>query len=339
MSIGSIMQQASLFPTEKRAKVMLAPTESMYWMCTSALQKFIRRGMEDQAVQAARVMYEFNVDGLKRRLLTVSLEDIGLGDWSTVVEVGDSLRPLGKRNKIWTAYEEATRLLSRAVKNRDADDGGNLIYEARAGKISLPKVPDEEELDWLNREWWPRPDENAFEWWTWAEDRAQEKGRRCFENVRWLRSFTSTLRNHPGLCAGLLIYRWDSENDALRPPVGVKVDPNIRSGMRYLDDEGFFPDMVMDGHTRAGKVVFGKLQKEFGLPQGSLHLHQFFSDGAKLDRWAHWTNDYRSFAAETFFPAGRVEEIQDQVGEKLYDLRRWAFKKIVLDPHFAELSK
>lgn len=114
----------------------------------SALQKSIRRGLEEQAVMFAYEMYisspEFE-EKMWKRLLTISVEDIGMGDPLASIVV-NNLYDI--RNKF--AYDDvdrplyfvhAIRYLCQCEKDRSSDLLKNICIKSYAmGR--LPQIPD-----------------------------------------------------------------------------------------------------------------------------------------------------------------------------------------------------
>ena len=114
----------------------------------STLQKSIRRNKVEEACQAAYELYitgPFFLDKLWRRLLTISVEDIGFGNLQAAVQVNT----LNEVRKTY-AYDDgdqpmyfihAIRLLCASTKDRSSDYLKNIIIkEAAMGKIM--EVPD-----------------------------------------------------------------------------------------------------------------------------------------------------------------------------------------------------
>jgi replication-associated recombination protein RarA len=114
----------------------------------SALQKSIRRGLEEEAVTFAYEMYitsEQFEEKLWRRLLAISVEDVGFGDSNAPVVINainqirknfpyaDGDRPL--------FFVHAIRYLAAAKKDRTSDNLKNIVkLESAHGKI--PEIPD-----------------------------------------------------------------------------------------------------------------------------------------------------------------------------------------------------
>lgn len=117
---------------------------------TSALQKCIRRGLEEEAMYWALEMADSSYGQyLWRRLMVIAAEDIGLADPQALV-----LTTLG-----WIATKECTKSftktpgmkteflgmvilhLCRAAKNREGDDFACYMMERRKRGLWLP-IPD-----------------------------------------------------------------------------------------------------------------------------------------------------------------------------------------------------
>ena len=117
-------------------------------LLVSALQKSIRRGDEELAVRVAYEMYitspQFE-EKLWRRLMVISVEDIGFGDSSAPVLV-DSLNHMRKEFPYTDCdrsifFFHAIRYLCRQKKERSTDELKNLVSkEFEYGKI--PEIPD-----------------------------------------------------------------------------------------------------------------------------------------------------------------------------------------------------
>ena len=114
----------------------------------STLQKSIRRNKVEEACQAAYELYitgPLFLDKLWRRLLTISVEDIGFGNLQAAVQVNT----LNEVRKSY-AYDDGDqpmyfihviRLLCASTKDRSSDYLKNIIIkEAAMGKIM--EVPD-----------------------------------------------------------------------------------------------------------------------------------------------------------------------------------------------------
>ena len=114
----------------------------------SAVQKCIRRGMEDLAMRFAYELYitsSFHEEKLWTRLLVISVEDIGFGDPNAMVIVNtlNQLRkefPYGDGDRpIFFLY--AIRYLCKQKKERSTDHIKNIIMRENA-KGEIPEIPD-----------------------------------------------------------------------------------------------------------------------------------------------------------------------------------------------------
>lgn len=114
----------------------------------SAVQKCIRRGMEDLAMRFAYELYitsSFHEEKLWTRLLVISVEDIGFGDPNAMVIVNtlNQLRkefPYGDGDRpIFFLY--AIRYLCRCKKERSTDHVKNIIMKENE-KGEIPEIPE-----------------------------------------------------------------------------------------------------------------------------------------------------------------------------------------------------
>lgn len=121
--------------------------------CASALQKCIRRGLEEEAMfWAAEIETKFH-DYLWKRLQVISVEDIGLADPQAVLYVAEMRRIYtelkkeydkkeGKANRSFRmALGNAVLTMCRAKKSRIGDEFQIVIYGRRDAGWKL-KVPD-----------------------------------------------------------------------------------------------------------------------------------------------------------------------------------------------------
>ncbi|MGL4677261.1 MAG: hypothetical protein ACRCWI_06305 [Brevinema sp.] len=114
----------------------------------SALQKSIRRGMEKEACQFAYEMYITSPqmeEKLWRRLLTISVEDIGMGDPRASILV-QSLNEIRKNFTYSDGdrplyFIHAIRYLCASEKDRSSDLLKNIIIK-NAAMGFVPEIPD-----------------------------------------------------------------------------------------------------------------------------------------------------------------------------------------------------
>ena len=114
----------------------------------SMLQKSIRRGIEEDALDAAYEMYSSSPqfeEKLWRRLLAISVEDIGFGDINAgpMVYTYSQMRlefPYGDLDRAMF-FVQAVRYLCRATKERSSNSIlALLVWQFEAGR--KPVVPD-----------------------------------------------------------------------------------------------------------------------------------------------------------------------------------------------------
>ncbi|WP_368506932.1 hypothetical protein [Bradyrhizobium lupini] len=101
------------------------PLQTSDWIAMSAIQKAIRRGRTDLALQAATTLLQQSPERLWRRLACIAFEDVGLGHLDlvklvTAAMAGKRVRaPLGGE---WAVASYLTTKMAEATKCRGADD-------------------------------------------------------------------------------------------------------------------------------------------------------------------------------------------------------------------------
>jgi len=94
------------------------------WVASSLLQKAIRRGEVDHAVNAARSLHRQRGTGIWRRFVVIACEDVGIGDLDlirhvTLLGIDRTMRkPFGADDEIVTGL---ARRLAEAPKDRSSD--------------------------------------------------------------------------------------------------------------------------------------------------------------------------------------------------------------------------
>lgn len=120
-------------------------------VCISAMQKFIRRGMEREAMEFAcelmhtsKALFSMAVN----RLEVISHEDIGLADPQAVVFVATAVEQARrhydaeKPGKHRLMVGNAIRILCRAKKSREGDHFQAVVGVANREQDKVPEVPD-----------------------------------------------------------------------------------------------------------------------------------------------------------------------------------------------------
>ena len=102
------------------------------WMLASMLQKAIRRGDLQVARRAGHQLLAIDPSRLWRRMMTVGLEDIGIGDGACAVDVV-ALATLPQARRLLggngLALDVALRLGCEAIKDRTGDHFGSIARE------------------------------------------------------------------------------------------------------------------------------------------------------------------------------------------------------------------
>ncbi|MGQ0636449.1 MAG: hypothetical protein ACT4QC_17695 [Planctomycetaceae bacterium] len=116
------------------------------WECISALQKFVRRGMELEAIQAAAELSETHLALMLNRLRVIAHEDIGLANLQapllTRMWTEQAWDWHKQRNGAWRlALANVILLLCRSPKSREADHFQCVGFDAFERNIPLA-IPD-----------------------------------------------------------------------------------------------------------------------------------------------------------------------------------------------------
>ncbi|WP_143749165.1 hypothetical protein [Mesorhizobium sp. WSM3882] len=101
------------------------PLDISPWLAMALLQKAIRRGRGQFALQAAATLLRQSHDGFWRRCAVIAFEDIGVADLETVSLVTASLAGKTFRSKVggeWAVGSFIVERLVKAQKCRSADD-------------------------------------------------------------------------------------------------------------------------------------------------------------------------------------------------------------------------
>lgn len=317
-------------PVKKPKPKPTAVSKVEYYLSVSSLQKFIRRGMVEDAVAAARVVFSFNRGALRRRLMVIAMEDVGIGDLDAIRKAMPMVRLPKQPLEV---FEEAVRILAGAMKNRDADDGFNMVIWAREGRECRVDLPDPDEFEFLvkNATYMGDHPDRDRQFWDWAEDEARERGPNCVSLIEFLRPYQKLASWHANHIALLVLARWDRESDDLRVPAGYRTEPGCRDDdvMKRLHSDHPVCLLGMDGHTYQGKMALKKVGEKHGLDTFDMHCFEFFSRGGALDQRAFWENDYRRLVLGFLYgPEGdpRLEE----ANADLDGFRKWAWNKLVV---------
>jgi len=119
---------------KQEGKAKLTKHGIEFGLATSALQKLIRRGDEENAIGMALELYEVAPHYLAKRLLVIASEDVGLADPQTVGLVNQLVMGWteGKRFSWYMSPHQliqAVMLLCRAQKSTEVEDAITLTKE------------------------------------------------------------------------------------------------------------------------------------------------------------------------------------------------------------------
>lgn len=134
------------------------------WKLASQLQKSIRHGLVETAIQAARDLYEVEPAYLRYRISVIAVEDVGAGSPSVVIEAFDQgwkKNDIAKRGGL-EFLEKTVADFAKSVKDRTPCD---LMYCTRFVQDFETRYQPWSELSWENacrialdekQQWWAR---------------------------------------------------------------------------------------------------------------------------------------------------------------------------------------
>lgn len=255
-----MLGQIGLFPTHVEKK----PTVNQYWLAKSALQKMIRRGFVDEAIEMGRLVYLHNKSALRQRLLVILYEDIGMGDVDLTLDLS---KRIARGRLSWEDYRVIIERQCRALKSRDCDDG---LWFVGTEQFKT------NEAQALNRIWEQEivPTSNAHR-----------------EALQAVQSIAHLDQGQ----AKLFKYWLSVRAEPWVPPTSVSEEQELLK-FDWIDCGSIrIPDIAVDGHTRAGKWAFNIISKKLSLSYDEVHGSFFNNEGAILDKRAVWEFDYRGY--------------------------------------------
>lgn len=283
--------------------VELLPKDKWFYAAVSGLQKAIRRGLADDAVLCARRVYASDRSWkLQHRIRTICFEDVAFGDLSLAMEIWDKTQAHSSLSEM----EESCRRLAAATKNRDLDCGGHILYSCATDPTRGKSMfPDQDEIDFYKAHFVSYDKDDSFkhqEFWAWAKQEASSKPA-LSPIIDWLsdRSAKTKLGWYSVTAAILLIYRTDAVGRLPQPT--IRTTPKFELETKYLSKERGILLAAIDGHVLHGKMAIQAATKRYGDEIGKqIHGYMFFSEGAILDKWAAFGNDYRGLAMKFLYP-------------------------------------
>lgn len=247
----------------------------------SSIQKLIRRGLEDPALENANWLYRMQWGVLRKRLRVILLEDIGLADMPFVMA---TMTALSGAKPGWPVIRDLVLDLCRRPKSRDSDDGLLILWQYKA--IPAECIPDQAEWHaaWshINDIYW-----HGETFWDWAGREAERLGPETLAEIHFLASHYADFKYHSG---GLAMWR------ILRAQAGTQ--PQERTtAIETPMLAGAIPMCALDQHSAPGKRAIEMLaQAHPSRLAGNLGLTIFLTEGGLLNRWMAWPNDYRGLA-------------------------------------------
>ena len=125
------------------------------WIANSLMQKAIRRGESEIAINAALSFYAMRGSAVWRRLMIIACEDVGIGSIETVIGTVRACTDVGLRRSTGGNAEVIRRLaetLARAAKDRSADHliaAAALHPDLEAARRKMASIESAERLEVL----------------------------------------------------------------------------------------------------------------------------------------------------------------------------------------------
>ncbi len=290
------------------------PLPISVWQAMSMLQKSIRRGRTDLALNAAATLLLASSDRLWRRLGTIAFEDIGVADLDALGLVTVALAGKRVRAKLggeWPVASLLVEIMAKAPKCRAADDLLFVVQrhpslaEARSRLAALPSI---HRLRAVALDLVPLPERALAIWFVSGTDRSPSP-------------YLATRRGEPAFAFDLLdelgapmtaveITRegFRRTGQVLCPFVGLLTIDDLPSPARIEDDAlppetmvGPLPSWALDMFTREGKQAFTLFLDEDSRTASWLRAHiprgdrvgllgdlVFFAEGGLLRSRLRW---------------------------------------------------
>ena len=303
------------------------PNQTVYYLSVSAMQKCIRRGETERAINFAKVAYRQNGYKTFGRLWTILFEDCGTS--LEALKVFNNY-PIG--SKTFSDLIPLIKSLSNSVKDTLPVFLSSVIKGACWG-VTLPPVP-------LYLKLKDTPFRPAIEWYKqWPEDKLE-----VFDSL----DYDDELKWLPRLCK--LGCKFDYSKFALGVPLllhesGINLKTSVvpnNSKLTYFKD--FLPLEAVDVHTRQGKFALNIFLKKVSsaLPRDVIRESLFYLEGVVHNQRRVREVNLRTLLWElvaehsklTFLPQLTSPEAQDfwlNNSDQLNSIRTW-----VLNTHFED---
>lgn len=296
------------------------PNQTVYYLSVSAMQKCIRRGDAERAVNFARVAYRQNSYKTFCRLWTILFEDCGTSIPS--LEAFNKY-PIGEKT-----FENLIPLITAmadSVKDTDTVYVSNLITGNSWNKtlqpiplyLALKETPYSEIIEWYKA--WPERKLEVFDSLDYDD------------SLDWL----------PRICK--LGHKFDYSKFALGTPILIHSDvPTtvVESKLETPLYKNFLPLVSVDIHTRQGNFALNVLlkRKSSSLSKEAIKYGLFYSEGLLHDKRAIRKPLLRDILWN-LLPVNHLKELLTNEPENFWRENLDEFNAIrewVLDTHFQD---
>jgi len=297
-------------------------TKAAYYLLISGMQKAIRFGMPEVAVNLARVAHSIEPFRLFKRLWTVLFEDCGLNRSAM-----DKFQVSTLSYKKFDEMIPMIREMASGVKSRDSigaaafAKGGSVPTEAVMEVLSANDCTDLPELAKI----WDEDEKSVQDMYR-PEDLVLEEPQR-------LLNFVERGVKMDYECGGVAV-PWFFTKKHYKPELSVK-DETVNTEL-YC---GFYPMAAIDEHTWPGKMVLAALKKRVEMPevveQGNTEMWlewcMFYYEGSVHKRELKYPVPLCDLALASdgygWLMSADVRDWFVGLMPKITELRRWAITK------------
>lgn len=332
--VGKVTKLAEMEKEESEPKFEQKWSKKLAYISLSGMQKGIRRGWTDAALEMATIVIEhFGTERLWRRLHTVMYEDIGTGSMDLSIEVLDRL---SKKNTSKSEVLKVVKDLAEAPsKSRECDDATwatEMSQEFREACRTHHLLVDESEFDLIDElEVLRKADINKF-WQRVCDDAAAAGNAKAALQVKSSYATRAT-SEYQGYTFAMFL------GMPKRDPIRVR-HVDLTGGSRVLTiEEKQVPTCAVDWHNQTGKLALAAASKRLGMSSDALWEILWLEEASIVSPVAVFPNDYKKMRAvrQNVFEGEKIDlatfmatDMRKRYTDLLDDFdgtRRWAVNR------------
>lgn len=282
--------QLGLFGNARMKRIYIPQDKkSLFYFLKSNMQKAIRRGHVEIAVESALALNGFQSGYLRRRLPIIAFEDISFANLDLVLKVEARTRVHGGFSPAW--IEDVVTEMAESVKCRDLDDGYILHFWDDLDDVQhfgrgplIPEImghPDYQRHRSLRIvDMAVSPASHAAHW-ALMERLAAERGPWTQDLVQRFKAAEPLVGTHYATGAAACLFTHTEEGRVL--PF-KEVETVFESPT--FDSDGMYLQCALDRHVMHARIQMEFLSRDFSVPMDAIHGLLFFKGGAILNRRA-----------------------------------------------------